>query len=184
MCEELLAERCAPTMAGLKTGSLFPCPKEDRAELLAGIRALNARLVPKGLRILPVKTVGDRELIYLYRPARLRRDLQDALAAELLAERHYPAGDANRCVAELVRRLSRGTDFPHEVGLFLGYPPRDVEGFIREKARRAKCTGAWKVYGDEEVARKTFALYKRCTRACRDDYLRHRSLERLIRPGS
>ena len=59
-----------------------------------------------------------------------------------------------------------------------------MEGFIREKARRAKCTGAWKVYGDEEVARKTFALYKRCTRACRDDYLRHRSLERLIRPGS
>ena len=107
-------------MAGLKTGSLFTCPKEDRAELLAGIRALNARLVPKGLRILPVKTVGDRELLYLYRPARLRRE----------------------------------SDFPHEVGLFLGYPPRDVEGFIREKARRAKCTGAWKVYGDEEAARK------------------------------
>ena len=123
MCEELLVEQCAPTMAGLKTGSLSTCPKEDQAELLAGIRTLNARLVPKGLRILPVKTVGDRELIYLYRPARLRRDLQDALAAELLAERHYPAGDANRCVAELVRRLSRGTDFPHEVGLFLGYLP-------------------------------------------------------------
>ena len=120
MCEELLAERCAPTMAGLKTSSLFPCPKEDRAELLAGIRALNARLVPKGLRILPVKTVGDRELLYIYRPARLRRE----------------------------------SDFPYEVGLFLGYPPRDVEGFIREKARRAKCTGAWKVYGDEEAARK------------------------------
>ena len=89
MCEELLVEQCAPTMAGLKTGSLFTCPKEDRAELLAGIRALNARLVPKGLRILPVKTVGDRELLYLYRPARLRRE----------------------------------SDFPHEVGLFLGYLP-------------------------------------------------------------
>ena len=89
VCEELLAERCAPTMAGLKTGSLFPCPKEDRAELLAGIRALNARLVPKGLRILPVKTVGDRELLSLYRPARLRRE----------------------------------SDFPPEVGLFLGYLP-------------------------------------------------------------
>ena len=58
MCEDLLAEQCAPTMAGLKTGSLFPCPKEDRGELHAGIRALNARLVPKGLRILPVKTLG------------------------------------------------------------------------------------------------------------------------------
>ena len=70
MCEELLVEQCAPTMAGLKTGSLFSCPKEDRAELLRSIRSLNARLVPRGLRILPVKTVGDRELIYLYRPAK------------------------------------------------------------------------------------------------------------------
>lgn len=184
MCEELLVEQCAPTMAGLKTGSLFSCPKEDRAELLRSIRSLNARLVPRGLRILPVKTVGDRELIYLYRPARLRRDLEDALAAELLAERRYPAGGADRCVAELVRRLNRETDFPHEVGLFLGYPPQDVEGFIREHAQEAKCVGAWKVYGDEEAAKRTFALYKRCTRAYREDYLRHRSLERLIRPGA
>ena len=37
MCEELLVEQCAPTMAGLKTGSLFSCPKEDRAELLRSI---------------------------------------------------------------------------------------------------------------------------------------------------
>ena len=184
MCEELLVEQCAPTMAGYKTGSLFTCPREDRAVLLESIRSLNARLVPRGLRILPVKTVGDRELIYLYRPARLRRDLQDALASQLLAQRHYPAGGADRCVAELVRRLNREADFPHEVGLFLGYPPRDVEGFIRENARRAKCVGAWKVYGDEEAARKTFALYKRCTRACREDYLRHRSLERLIHPSA
>ena len=180
MCEELLVEQCAPTMAGLKTGSLFSCPKEDRAELLRSIRSLNARLVPRGLRILPVKTVGDRELIYLYRPARLRRDLEDALAAELLAERRYPAGGADRCVAELVRRLNRETDFPHEVGLFLGYPPQDVEGFIREHAREAKCVGAWKVYGDVASAQRRFDLYKKCTRVYREAYKKHNSFDRLI----
>ena len=37
VCEELLAERCAPTMAGLKTGSLFPCPKEDRGRTLQSV---------------------------------------------------------------------------------------------------------------------------------------------------
>ena len=108
MCEALLVEQCAPTMAGLKTGSLFSCPKEDRAELLRSIRPLNARLAPRGLRILPVKTVGDRELIYLYRPARLCRDLEDALATELLAERRYPAGGADRWGAVQGRRVRRG----------------------------------------------------------------------------
>lgn len=142
MCEELLVEQCAPTMAGLKTGSLFSCPKEDRAELLRSIRSLNARLVPRGLRILPVKTVGDRELIYLYRPARLRRDLEDALAAELLAERRYPAGGADRCVAELVRRLNRETDFPPRGGPLPGLPAPGCGGLhpgarpLRQVCRR------------------------------------------------
>ena len=180
MCEELLVEQCSPTMAGLKTGSLFTCPREERQELLKSIRALNARLVPKGLRILPVKSMGDRELIYMYRPEQLRADLQDRLASEILAERRYPAGGADRCVAELVRRLNRETEFPHEVGLFLGYPAQDVDGFIRQKARCAKLVGAWKVYGDEEAAKRTFAQYKNCTRAYRDAYLHHHSLDRLL----
>ena len=43
-------------------------------------------------------------------------------------------------------------EFPHEVGLFLSYPPEDF-----------KCTGPWKVYGDEGKARSLFAKYKKCT---------------------
>ena len=54
-------------------------------------------------------------------------------------------------------------EFPHEVGLFLSYPPEDVKGFIENRAANAKCTGVWKVYGDEWQARQTFAKYKKCT---------------------
>ena len=54
-------------------------------------------------------------------------------------------------------------EFPHEVGLFLSYPPEDVKGFIENRAANAKCTGVWKVYGDERQARQTFAKYKKCT---------------------
>ena len=54
-------------------------------------------------------------------------------------------------------------EFPHEVGLFLSYPPEDVKGFIDHRANNFKCTGPWKVYGDEEKARSLFAKYKKCT---------------------
>ena len=54
-------------------------------------------------------------------------------------------------------------EFPHEVGLFLSYPPEDVKGFIDHRANDFKCTGLWKVYGDEEKARSLFAKYKKCT---------------------
>ncbi len=42
--------------------------------------------------------------------------------------------------------------FPHEIGLFLGYPPEDVCGYIRNKGKCQKCTGHWQVYGDENFA--------------------------------
>ena len=41
-------------------------------------------------------------------------------------------------------------EFPHEVGLFLSYPPEDVKGFIDHRASGFKCAGLWKVYGNEE----------------------------------
>lgn len=71
-------------------------------------------------------------------------------------------------------------EFPHEVRLFLSYPPEDVAGFIANNARRCKCAGLWKVYGDEKRARRMFHAFKACTA----DYCRHlrsgRSLEELV----
>ena len=61
----------------------------------------------------------------------------------------YTCERSDRCVAELVIRMREQKEFPHEVGLFLGYPPEDVHGFIENRAQCAKCIGAWKVYGDE-----------------------------------
>ena len=54
-------------------------------------------------------------------------------------------------------------EFPHEVGLFLSYPPEDVKGFINHRANDFKCAGLWKVYGEEEKACSLFAKYKKCT---------------------
>ena len=72
--------------------------------------------------------------------------------------------DPDRCVAALCRRLYRteGGCFPHEIGLFLGYPPEDVAGFIANNARNCKCCGCWKVYGDEAKAKETFRRFRRC----------------------
>lgn len=52
--------------------------------------------------------------------------------------------------------------FPHEIGVFLGYPIEDVIGFINNKGCNFKCCGYWKVYGDKEKAIKEFARYDKC----------------------
>ena len=40
MSEEMVVRQCAPTLAGIKTGSLFPCPCTDRDALLDEVRQL------------------------------------------------------------------------------------------------------------------------------------------------
>lgn len=132
------------------------------------------------MRLLPVKYLEKRVLIYMYRPDRLRADLKDAQALSILSEKAYPIDNADKCVAELVRRVNSQETFPHEIGLFLGYPSEDVNGFIKYGADKAKCVGTWRVYGDEEAAKKKFALYKKCTRVYKDAYRRHNSFERLV----
>ena len=48
------------------------------------------------------------------------------------------------------------------IGLFLGYPPEDVEGFCRNKGQNCKLCGLWKVYGRVDTAEKMFRLYALC----------------------
>ena len=104
--------------------------------------------------------------IYLYRPARLEKDLSCASCEALLSACGYNCRGGSRCLTRLARRLKQQEDFPHEIGLFLSYPPEDVKGFLEH--RPCKCVGCWKVYENEEAARKTFAKYKACTRVyCR-----------------
>ena len=51
--------------------------------------------------------------------------------------------------------------FPHEIGLVLGYPPVDVEGFIKKEGRDFLYSGYWKVYGNLEDTLKIFEAYDR-----------------------
>ena len=86
---------------------------------------------------------------------------------ELLKKAGYRHENANQGVVELIHRLNDlKSEFPHEIGLFLSYPPEDVRGFIAHDADRAdgcKLVGTWRVYGDAESARIIFEKYRKCT---------------------
>lgn len=179
MSDDYLVRHCAPTLAGIKTGSMFTCPYESKEIILQAIRGLNQRLAAKGLRILPLRLSEKKALIYLFRPKSLSRDLSDAAARDVLKQHGYDPASCEKCVAQLVKKLRLQEEFPHEIGLFLGYPPEDVCGFIENKACNCKCVGCWKVYGDEEAARKKFAQYKKCTRVYWDQWAKGKEIERL-----
>ena len=57
------------------------------------------------------------------------------------------------------------SEFPHEIGAFLGYPAHDIYGFINHKDRGCLLVGEWRVYEDAEGAVHLFDKYKRCRNA-------------------
>ncbi len=171
MSDETVIRCCAPTLARIKTGSLFNCPFTSREEMISAMLYLNRELRDKGVRAIPLRWQGGRCLIYLYRPAMLTRDLRDPAALRLLRECGYTGNSTGEMLSCLIRRLRDLEGFPHEIGLFLGYPPGDVDGFMhRREACRLK--GLWKVYEDEDGARQLFARYRRCT----EEYLQQLAL--------
>ena len=180
MSEELLVQYASPTLAGLKTGNLFSVPYSGRKQLHEEIRALNHVLVPGGLCLLPMKLMKDRALLYLFRPAALQKDLDRDQARKILEKAGYDHGTIGKCLGNLISRLRKKDEFPHEIGLFLSYPPEDVDGFIKNKAANCKCVGTWKVYGDEEAARRTFRKYKHCAEVYRKQWEQGVRLEKLM----
>ncbi len=180
MPEEIIVDQCSPTMAGIKTGNLFTAPAEDRESFTKELRDINRMLVPKGLRLLPLKYTDKYILLYMYRIEDLKKDLNSDEARSILRAKDYPLSNVDLCIAELSKRLRRCEDFPHEIGLFLGYPPEDVKAFIKNKGKGEKLTGTWKVYCNEEAAKCTFDRFKRCKGAYLEAYRHNKSIDRLI----
>ena len=165
MSEEILVQHCAPTLAGLKTANMFTYDYCNEEELKEDVRGLNSMFSEKGINVIPFRYMNGKALLYLYRPRDLERDLSDERASKILEEKGYQKESQGRCLAMLARKLREGGEFPHEIGLFLGYPPEDVEGFMRDRREGLKCVGCWKVYGDEEKAKATFEKYEKCKNA-------------------
>lgn len=161
MSEEMIIKHCSPTLAGIKTGNMFSCAFENPEQMKEVIRSYNRLLGKKGLRVLPLRQKDNRTLVYVFRPEALKEDLCDGLACRILKDRGYCTDASDKCVVHLIKRISELDAFPHEVGLFLGYPPEDVSGFICNK--ECKFSGLWKVYGDVITAQERFEQYRQCT---------------------
>ena len=89
MSEEMVIKHCSPTLAGLKTGSMFTCECGAGDMLEREIEALNSKLSDKGIRAMILRKRDGRALIYVFRPEALTKDFKDELTCSLLRERGY-----------------------------------------------------------------------------------------------
>lgn len=162
--EAVLVRQCAPTLAGMKPGSIFcfhHCPLEASRQKVS---QWNKQLAPFGLtvQILLERPGSSSVIVFVYRHDHLEQMLSDDAYQSFLAQAGYMRTNLDGLLEQLACRLRTQPEFPHEIGVFLGYPLRDVIGFIENHGRNFTCCGFWKSYGDPAEMQACFARYRRC----------------------
>lgn len=155
--ETQLALQCAPLIAGLKVSNLLIVSKQ------------NEKLVREILRnsgIMCYRLLLDREKVtlLLFRRTELEFLLKKREIREVLAKNSYNSFSLGYVLCTFRERYEKhrkgGREFPHEMGLLLGYPVEDVVGFIEHQGKEYLYAGYWKVYANLPEKISLFAKYE------------------------
>lgn len=151
-----LAVQCSPVIAGVKNANLMVVKRK----YLMHIRKM---FKETPIRVFAVCFKEDTVSVLLYRKKDTEKLLEDEKVLETLGKLGCVSDNLNSLLFEIKRKYTRyccgDEDFPHELGLILGYPPEDVEGFIENNGMHYKVNGYWKVYCDEERALEKFSIF-------------------------
>lgn len=163
MLEQKLIEYAAPTLAGIKSANLMNYSFRSEALTQQELREVNQKLNLRGVFVEALLWREASALIYVYRKSHLQKELLKEGVYELLFPYGYKTIEIEDCLLHLKERLWQYDCFPHEIGVFLGYPLEDVTGFIKNGGRNCKCCGLWKVYCNEWEKKQQFEKLKKCS---------------------
>lgn len=172
-----LCHRCAPVLLGVKPAALFQ----------ASIQVV--RLLVRMSKLCPIELcpldVSPQNQIFVYIPELLERALARPGALYLLRSIGYGGDRGSAYVRELIRRIQGSRSgrnlFPHEIGIFLGYPLEDVLGFWMNGGYSPLSEGPWKCYSDTERATQLQKIHKDAENVMREALLAGVTLEEILR---
>ena len=179
MMEEYLIECCSPTLASLKMGNIFNYPFPNVDDTDDQLAQWNQTLSEKGVRLTVLRRSKSSALVYVYRPAVLQKRLKERDVRRFLKRYGYAKMGEREALTLLSQRLAGSEGFPHEIGVFLGYPLCDVKAFIRNGGKNSLYTGCWKVYSHKGEAMRTFERFKKCSRIYSELWAGGRSVQKL-----
>lgn len=147
---------CSEVLAGVKPANLISlvnrnqlCGRNLYQLWQSHHEELAARLPDLTIRVLQIR---ERAMLLLcYNNDHLKRHLAHAGIRTLLHKAGYEAGSSIEAqLGELSRRIENNGSFPHEIGLFIGYPAKDVAAFMGLIKLPFTCQCLWKIYGNPD----------------------------------
>ena len=150
------------------------------------VRAFAHGLGDQGIRLDVVGVNKGRLQLLVWNEGLVSQVLEDADVREFMVAQGFDASDASALMAQIRRRLCNfhlgiSADYPHEIGVILGYPLEDVLGFIHHDREVER--GPWRVYGNVENARRCFERMQQSQEAYQRLYEQGMTLGALVRRG-
>lgn len=155
--ETQFALQCAPLITGLKISNLLIVQNDNVARV---------KEILKGTGIVCfVLHVSDGKTIFLlYKEREMKAYLSRKRVRILLSQLGYRNYDLKSLLILFRKRYKMYAngeiDFPHEMGLFLGYPVEDVHGFIENTGKNFLHSGYWKVYKNLPLKMQLFQSFE------------------------
>ena len=150
--------QCAPVLKVVKISNLITMKP-------GGWRKIRAYLKKSRIICIPLYADAEKEVLFLYRYEQLERHLKNREVREFLRSCGYESFEVASVLVRLRRRYQLyagiSKEFPHELGVLLGYPVGDVQGFIDNRGENSLTSRYWKVYQNPKEAEKIFDLYDR-----------------------
>ena len=158
--ENLLAFHCSPALFGIKPSNLINVSIKDFPNIVDIVDELNHTFCNK-ICFEILRLTNSSALILVYQANKLQRALFKESNYNYLLKYNYPKNKSVREYIDLLKARLELTEFPHEIGVFLGYDLNDIVDF--EKGDK-KCIfiGCWKVFSNPDEKIKIFNQYTKC----------------------
>lgn len=151
-----LALQCAPLLTGIKPSNLLTLRNHSVIEVEDAFCGTD-------IVVQTLCETGQQTVLLLYREKELKEYLNQAdvkRAMRLFGYRTLHLTDIFTSLCTHYQKyMTDRESFPHELGLLLGYPVEDVLGFVENRGQNYLYAGYWKVYGNVQQAKRTFARY-------------------------
>ena len=152
----MLALNCAPILKGSKAACIVTVKPHE-------FFIIRDMFKNTGVLYRLLKTGKNHSILYLYRENQLYKYLCQAGVREFLKKYGYFGVSLEEMLDRLSDRIllygNGKIEFPHEIGIFLGYPIADVKGFIENEGKNFIYSGYWKVYENVAEAVQLFRQY-------------------------
>lgn len=155
-CEDFskwLIELLGPVILGAKAGEIisFPTFAPDYEQKMYYVKELFKD--KKSIKYREIDMCGQCRKIFFYNPQKMDRVLSDSRIRKFLDILDYPRHEDSEAIFDyFIEKMHTSSEFPHEIGIFLGYPLKDVMGFMGYGSLKLTKTHAWKVYGDSRIS--------------------------------